>query len=51
LSEAKQKEIVMEVFLDKPNSITATIWEIIIFIWLVRLAMLFANLTSGSRRR
>ncbi len=25
LSEAKQKEIVMEVFLDKPNSITATI--------------------------
>jgi hypothetical protein len=41
----------MEIFLDKPNSIAATVWEIIIFIWFIRLAIFLSGLSSTTRRK
>lgn len=51
LSEAKQKEIVMEKFLDKPESISEFVWDIVILILIIRLAIWLSSLWSGSRRR
>ena len=51
LSEAKQKEIVMEKFLDKPESINAFVWDIVIFILIIRLAIWLSGLGSTYRRR
>lgn len=51
LSEAKQKEIVMKKFLDKPGWIVEFLWNIALLIIGLRIAVLLSSLSSGSRRR